>query len=633
MANQDIYIPWEGWTLVKLLGHGSFGSVYEIERYTGGRRENAAMKVVPITSDRLYDMYGSSYDDETARMMCEKEQQSIRKEYDIMYELRDNPNIVRCDDFRVVDHPDGIGCDVYIMMECLTSLHQIMKNGSFGEDDVFRMGEDICRALIACEKHQIIHRDIKPQNILVSGSGTYKLGDFGTARKFEKTSSATIAGTEMYMAPEIMLRKKYGRDVDTYSLGLVMHRMLNHGQPPFIDPGSLPSPEDREEAIQKRLGGVPLPAPVDGSPALKAVILKACSFDRADRYSSASDMLDDLMMASEGTMPLLPESDDEMTVAEKTLPQISPADKPVPGSAIQEEKNQNPPAGNSKPAPKLKKILAAVAALLIIAGGAGLLFHKDQPEPEPEPETEQTEESAETEESAQTEDTSGTSSTTAADIDSQMKAELELFLQNLSYCYQTREGSGGAKQYFFTSSDDFGVLQAIMYDLMLSDPDTYNAICPMDIGYRQISTSDGMDPKGLAADHSLSYMEANADAVNWIAKNVFNVYDEGLQDELNFSSGLTKNALFFAPLYLSGGKYYLIPESGGGMGVTISIKEIYLDAGMGDNSGQSYYVRYTSGINMPDGSVDMEEERLAVLDYKTSNGKGYWSLYKDIIAD
>ena len=278
-----------------------------------------------------------------------------------------------------------------------------------------------------------------------------------------------------------------------------------------------------------------------------------------------------------------------------------------------------------------KKIIIGAVAVLIIACAAILLFK--QPVPSPEPEAAQTEDSASDAESALAEDSSGTTSHSIADVDSQMKSELETFLQNLAYCYQTREGSGGAKQYFFTSSDDFGVLQAIMYDLMLSDPDTYNAICPMDIGYRQVSTSDGMDPKGLAADHSLSYMEANADAVNWIAKNVFNVYDEGLQDELNFSSGLTQNALFFAPLYLSNGKYYMIPESGGGMGVTISIKEIYLDDGMGDNSGQSYYVRYTSGINMPDGSVDMEEERLAVLDYKTSNGKGYWSIYKDITSE
>ena len=304
MKNSDIYIPWDGWRMVRPIGYGSFGRVYEIERRNGNNIEKAAMKVISVSVDMMDDLYGSQYDDKSMRDMCLKKVQGICREYVIMRELRGNPNIVRCDDIKEIEHQDGIGYDVYIMMELLIPLQQIWRSREITEDDAFRLGEDICRALMVCEEHNIIHRDIKPQNILVSENGTYKLGDFGTARTFEHTASATMAGTETYMAPEIIRREKYGRDVDTYSLGLVMYRMLNRGQLPFIETEGIATAADRNRSLQRRLSGEALPPPADGSDMLKAIVLKACAYDRADRYRSASEMLDDLMEITEQTMAL-----------------------------------------------------------------------------------------------------------------------------------------------------------------------------------------------------------------------------------------------------------------------------------------------------------------------------------------
>ena len=277
------------------------------------------MKIISINADMLDDLYGSQYDEDTAKKLCEDSLRNIQREYNLMYELRGNPNVVRCDDMKVVGHNDGIGCDVYIMMELLTPLQKVLKAGSLDEKDVLRLGTDICRALIVCEQHKIIHRDIKPPNILVTDNGTYKLGDFGTARTFEHTSSATVAGTETYMAPEVIRREKYGRDVDTYSLGLVMYRMLNKGQLPFVPLDKIPTADDRAKSLQRRIAGEKLPVPAAGSPALKAVVLTACSYDRRGRYRSAGDMLEDLLRAEEGTMPMFrPFEDDGSTVIEET---------------------------------------------------------------------------------------------------------------------------------------------------------------------------------------------------------------------------------------------------------------------------------------------------------------------------
>lgn len=375
MANPDIYVPWDGWRVKGSLGRGSFGTVYEIEKSEAGSTERKAMKVISISTDMIDDIYGSKYSVDTARKIAEESLASIRREYDIMYELRGNPNIVRCDDMKVVGHRDGIGCDVYIMMELLTPLQKSWRQDDISEEDVLALGKDICRALEACERHHLIHRDIKPQNILVTDNGTYKLGDFGTARTFENTTSATMAGTETYMAPEVLFRRKYGRDVDTYSLGLVMYRMLNRGQLPFIDPDKIPTPDERARSLQKRLNGEALPAPATGSRPLKAVVLKACSYDRRDRYASATDMLDDLFLAEDGTMPMFPETtEDRKTVVENTstyagektqkMPDdLRPGGRKGGGKGTGKSSGKGSGGKNVKGTPGLsKKWIAAIAA-------------------------------------------------------------------------------------------------------------------------------------------------------------------------------------------------------------------------------------------------------------------------------
>lgn len=98
--------------------------------------------------------------------------------------------------------------------------------------DVINLGIDICNALTECDRHAIVHRDIKPDNIFVSENGKYKLGDFGVSRTPEKTSGASRKGTESYMAPEIYKKQPYGKTVDLYSLEL---KKLQNGR---IDGGA-----------------------------------------------------------------------------------------------------------------------------------------------------------------------------------------------------------------------------------------------------------------------------------------------------------------------------------------------------------------------------------------------------------
>ncbi len=169
-----------------------------------------------------------------------------------------------------------------------------------GESEVIRLGKDICKALMLCEARHIIHRDIKPQNILVSKFGDYKLGDFGVARVQDHTTKATKMGTHGYAAPEVEHGHKYGKEADIYSLGITLYWLLNNRRMPFLNADESVKAMKNQEALRRRYEGEKLPAPKNGSAKLKQVVLKACAYRPEDRYRSAQELYDALSELSGG---------------------------------------------------------------------------------------------------------------------------------------------------------------------------------------------------------------------------------------------------------------------------------------------------------------------------------------------
>ena len=153
----------------------------------------------------------------------------MTKEFSLMDKVKGNTNIVGYADHQVIEHTDDIGWDILIRMELLTPLGEYLEKHTMSEIEVIRLGIDICRALEVCERYSIIHRDIKLDNIFISEGGDYKLGDFGIARTMDKAQQAsTQVGTKQYAAPEVIQGRKYTSNVDTYSLGMLMYRLLNN---------------------------------------------------------------------------------------------------------------------------------------------------------------------------------------------------------------------------------------------------------------------------------------------------------------------------------------------------------------------------------------------------------------------
>ena len=296
MANLDTRAVWPGWTTVRLIGRGSFGAVYEIERDVLGEKEKAALKVIsiPQSDGDIREMVSDGYDEESITSTFREHLKSIVAEYSLMRKLNGSANVVNCDDVRYVQHDDGFGWDIFIKMELLTPLTEALPV-SASEEEVVRIARDLCHALVQCRQFDIIHRDIKPQNIFVSPLGDYKLGDFGVAKTVEKTSGGTKIGTYKYMAPEVYNNRPYGAGADIYSLGLVLYWLLNERRLPF-----LPLPPEKltttleEKARLRRFSGEPIPAPAHGGEELQRIVLKACAYDPKDRYQSAAEMLRDL---------------------------------------------------------------------------------------------------------------------------------------------------------------------------------------------------------------------------------------------------------------------------------------------------------------------------------------------------
>ena len=174
------------------------------------------------------------------------------------------------------------------------------------------------------EKSTEIHRDIKPDNILMTETGAAKLGDFGIAKMAEKTMAGTRTGTPGFIAPEVFHNRPYGKSVDIYSLGMVLYWMLNRRTLPFLPlPPEVYTPEDEQRALQRRMQGEALPRPADGSCALQDVVLRACAYDPADRYATPEEFrraLEAVRAADTSTADTIPDVQAVAPAAEPPFP-------------------------------------------------------------------------------------------------------------------------------------------------------------------------------------------------------------------------------------------------------------------------------------------------------------------------
>lgn len=284
---------WPEWEIVDNIGAGSYGKVYKIKReYIGDREQFAALKVIRIPSKPEDADFVFNADNNSTKEYYKSLVTNIVKEIELMSKVKGQTNIVSYEDHKVIEDEDGLGWTILLRMELLTPFSEYIKTNEIGNKEVTRLGIDICKALEVCKKYSIVHRDIKTENVFVSETGDFKLGDFGTARTFDKTvDMATMAGTYPYMAPEVIKQEPHGHQSDIYSLGIMLYKLLNKNRFPFYPPHPEEITHDSvQESFRKRLSGEKLPVPCDADKKLSNIIFKACEYNRKDRFANATEM-------------------------------------------------------------------------------------------------------------------------------------------------------------------------------------------------------------------------------------------------------------------------------------------------------------------------------------------------------
>ena len=207
----------------------------------------------------------------------------------------------------------------YIVMEYVdgVTLRDIIHNdGPMPPRRALEVIADACQALNFSHQHGIVHRDVKPANIMISKAGAVKVMDFGIARALADggnsvTQTAAVIGTAQYLSPEQARGEQVDARSDVYSLGCVLYELLT-GEPPFVgdSPVAVAYQHVREDPVppSHKHGGI--------SAELDAVVLKALAKNPDNRYQSAAEMRADLVRVHSGEKPEAPKV---LTPAERTL--------------------------------------------------------------------------------------------------------------------------------------------------------------------------------------------------------------------------------------------------------------------------------------------------------------------------
>ena len=262
----------------------------------------------------------------------------------------------------------------FIVMEYVegSTLRDIVRgDGPMTPRHAMEVIADVCAALDFSHRNGIVHRDVKPANVMINNAGAVKVMDFGIARAIADSSSpmtqtAAVIGTAQYLSPEQARGEQVDARSDVYSLGCVLFEVLT-GEPPFKgdSPVAVAYQHVREDPELPSRVNADVPRELD------SIILKAMAKNPANRYQSAAEMRTDLVRVLGGQRPSAPtvmNDEDRTTIlgsmdARAPLPRSSTASEPASSASGRH-------AGVDDEGPRHRGIriaLLSLAAVVVVA--------------------------------------------------------------------------------------------------------------------------------------------------------------------------------------------------------------------------------------------------------------------------
>ncbi len=264
------------------------------------------------------------------------------------------------------------------------SLASRLRDGPLAPSDACEIAEQLCRALAHAHAQRVVHRDVKPANVLISADGRVKVGDFGVARLAEGSTdgaTATIVGTPRYMAPEQARGRSTTPATDVYGVGIVLYEMLA-GRPPFTESSAV-------ELALRHLQDLPPPLPASTPRMLVEIVDRALAKDPAKRYPSGGAMADALARARASAFgqeqpaaaPRVSSHGDKGAVAVAETPGPCPSGPAADAATALLERAPEPIAAtrvaapmtsrrNVNPAERRQRLAAFACVLLLLLGAA-----------------------------------------------------------------------------------------------------------------------------------------------------------------------------------------------------------------------------------------------------------------------
>lgn len=334
------------------LGRGGMGAVYLAE-HPGLGREVAIKELIHPAADQV-----------ALKRFLQEAQVMARASH---------PNVIQVYDLEL------LGDVNYIVLELVRgrSLREWLNTGAVPPPQVFALMHGVLLALDYAHKRGIVHRDMKPENVLISEDGQVKVVDFGIARLLDEpgasptaTKTGTTVGTPLYMSPEQVASSRVDGRSDLYSAGIIFYELVT-GQPPF----TATEYDGPFTLMAKHVQAPPKPPSVFRpglDPELEAAILKSLAKRPEDRFQTGQEFDDTISAIADRMFPGWPRSLEPGTDLTRMMAVGTPAN-PMPSAAFEALGSPSPtPEAVYNPAPPAKPNFKRATGCLGILGVIGV---------------------------------------------------------------------------------------------------------------------------------------------------------------------------------------------------------------------------------------------------------------------